>query len=167
MGVHHIQSCECSGLHPLGETGWKLASFRVAQQADDLLVVRHPDGSTEYQSGLGDIQFAQNVILGKSNGKVTIGKGWQAQFGEILYLRGGTGESPGQSYATSGYSICLAGVMRVLGTVSPALVKDSWAGFLADHFDLQYHSSGYEDPSSSIDGIRWAARNLVVKGFGP
>ena len=148
-----------------GSSGWKLASFRLAHQADDLLIVRNPDGNSDYQSGLGDIQFVDNVILGKPNGKATVRKGWQVQVAEFLYLRGGSVDGPGLAYSTSGYSICLGGFLNFLGLVSPSLGKDSWVGFVGAHFDLQYHSSKYSDTSSPVDGTSSAALNLVVKGF--
>jgi hypothetical protein len=149
-----------------GSSEWKLVSFRLARQADDLLIVRHPDGSFDYQSGLGDIQFVDNVILGKGNSKATVRRGWQIQVAEFLYLRGGTVEGPGLAYSTSGYSICLGGVLNLLGLVGPSLGKDSWAGFVREHFDLQYHSSKYDATTSPVGGTSSAALNLVVKGIG-
>jgi hypothetical protein len=148
-----------------GSSEWKLASFRLAHQADDLLIVRHPDGSSEYQSGLGDIQFVDNVILGKANSKATVRKGWQVQVAEFLYLRGGSVDGPGLAYSTSGFSICLGGFLKFLGLVSPSLEKASWVDFMGKHFDLQYHSSKYSDTTSPINGTSSAALNLVVKGF--
>ena len=148
-----------------GSSEWKLASFRLAHQADDLLIVRHPDGSSEYQSGLGDIQFVDNVILGKANSKATVRKGWQVQVAEFLYLRGGSVDGHGLAYSTSGFSICLGGFLKFLGLVSPSLEKASWVDFMGKHFDLQYHSSKYSDTTSPINGTSSAALNLVVKGF--
>lgn len=154
------------GLHSTaGSSHWKLASFRLARQADDLLVVRKPDGSFDYQSGLGDIQFVDNVILGKLNPRAAIRKGWQLQVAEVFYLRRGSSDNQGLAYSTSGYSICLAGFLKLLGTVSPELGKDSWIGFAAEHFDLQYHSSKYEGTGSPILGTTFASLNLVVRGF--
>jgi hypothetical protein len=128
--------------------------------------VRHPDGSFDYQSGLGDIQFVDNVILGKTNSKATVRKGWQVQVAEFLYLRGGTVEGPGLAYSTSGYSICLGGILNLLGLVNPSSEKDSWVSFVGDHFDLQYHSNKYDETISPVGGTTSAALNLVVKGFG-
>jgi hypothetical protein len=87
------------------------------------------------------------------------------QVAEFLYLRGGSVEGPGLAYSTSGYSICLGGVLHLLALVSPSLGKDSWVGFLGEHFDLQYHSSKYDETTSPIGGTTSAALNLVVKGF--
>jgi len=149
-----------------GKSDWKLVSFRLARQADDILVVRHEDGTFEYQSGLGDIGFWDNVVLGKENNKVTMRRGWQVQVAEVLYLRGGTVESPGLSYATSGYSICLGGLMKLIGLITTGPVADeSWVGFVADHFDLQFHTATYDETHSPIAGTRSQSLNLVVKGF--
>ena len=54
-----------------GNTEWQLASFRLVRQADDLLVTRQSDGTFTYQSGLGDVQFWDNVVLGKHNALIT------------------------------------------------------------------------------------------------
>jgi len=148
-----------------GSSELKLASVRLARQADDLLIVRYPDGSFKYQSGLGDIQFVDNVILGKINEKATVRKGWQVQVAEFLYIRGGSVDGPGLAYATSGYSIGVAGLVKLLGLVSPSLRKESWVEFVGKHLDLQYHSSSYSSTTSPISGTHSAALNLVVKDF--
>jgi hypothetical protein len=144
---------------------WKLISFRLARQADDVLVVRYPDGSSDYQTGLGDIDFVDNVILGKTNPKASVRKGWQVQVADVIYLRGGSVVGPGLAYSTSGYSICLGGLMRLLQAAMPGLEKDSWVVFMGEHFDLQYHSSKYDGTTSPIRGTTFASLNLVVKGF--
>jgi len=148
-----------------GPSEWKLASFRLARQADDLLIVRYASGSSNYQSGLGDLKFVDNVILGKANDKATLRKGWQVGVAEFLYIRGGSVNGPGLVYSTSGYSICLGGLLTLVGFVSPSLGKESWLGFVGDHFDIQYHSCEYGSTTSPISGTSSAALNLVVKGF--
>ncbi len=143
---------------------WKIISFRLARQADDLLVSRHPDGTFEYQSGLGDIEFWQNVVLGQDNARITMREGWQIQAAEIIYLRGGSVESPGLSYATSGYSICLGGLLKLIGLLAQSS-DESWVGFAADHFDVQFHRASYGETESPISGTSTQSLNLVVKGF--
>ena len=149
-----------------GASDWKIASFRMARQADDLLVSRHPDGTIEYQSGLGDIEFWQNVFLGHDNAMVTMRGGWQIQVGEMLYLRGGSVESTGLSYTTSGYSICLGGLLKLIGLFTPD-ANASWVGFAADHFDLQFHRASYGETASPVSGTSTQSLNLVVKDLLP
>jgi hypothetical protein len=129
---------EAGVLGKSGASDWKIISFRLARQADDLLVSRNPDGTIEYQSGLGDIEFWQNVVLGQENVKIMMRGGWQIQVAEILSLRGGSVESTGLSYATSGYSICLGGLLKLIGLLA-AEPNESWTAFASDHFDLQFH----------------------------
>ncbi len=149
-----------------GTSDWKLASFRLARQADDLLVSRHPDGTIEYQSGLGDIDFWQNVVIGQDNAQIMMRGGWQIQVAEILYLRGGSVESTGLSYTTSGYSICLGGLLKLIGLLAQDS-NESWIGFVAGHFDLQFHRASYGETSSPISGTSTQSLNLLVKGFSP
>jgi hypothetical protein len=148
-----------------GKTEWQLASFKLVHHVDDLLVIRHDNGSFDYQSGLGDIRFWDNVVLGKFNSKVKMRRGWQVQVAEVLCLRGGSVESPGLSYTTSGYSICLGGLTRLMSLITTGPVADeSWMGFVADHFDLQFHTATYDQTHSPIAGTRSQSLNLVVKG---
>lgn len=149
-----------------GNSDWKLVSFRLARQADDILVVRYEDGTFEYQSGLGDIGFSDNVVLGHTNDKVTMRRGWQVEVAEVLCLRGGSVESPKRSYTTSGYSISLGGLMKLVNLiVAGPGAQESWIGFVADHCDLQFHTATYDQTHSPIAGTRSQSLNLVVKGF--
>jgi hypothetical protein len=149
-----------------GESDWKIASFGLLRQGDDLLVTRNPDGTFEYQSGLGDMRFWNDVVLGNQNSKITMRRGWQLQVAEILYLRGGSVESPGLSYTTSGYSACLGGLLKLVGLLTPGTEsEESWVAFVAHHFDLQFHASTYSETTSPISGTTSQSLNLVVKGF--
>ena len=150
-----------------GKTDWQLASFRLVHQADDLLVTRNSDGTFNYQSGLGDIQFWNDVVLGKCNPLVTSRRGWQLQVGEFFSWREGSVATPGYSPATtSGYSICLGGLLKFINAISQSPDADgSWLAFAKEHFDLQFHSAKYT-PASSAEGSTTAqSLNLVVKGF--
>jgi hypothetical protein len=150
-----------------GGTEWQLASFRLVRQVDDLLVTRNIDGSFDYKSGLGDIQFWDNVVLGKHTESVTLRRGWQVQVGEFFSWREGSVESPGRSpYTTSGYSICLAGVLRCVHGVSQSLIPNgSWLEFAMGHFDLQFHSAKYDQPTPAEGRATASSLNLVVRGF--
>jgi hypothetical protein len=95
-------------------------------------------------------------------------RGWQIQVAEILYLRGGSVESTGLSYATSGYSICLGGLLKLIGLITPGSAsEESWMTFVADHFDVQFHRASYGETSSPISGTSLQSLSLVVKGFSP
>jgi hypothetical protein len=148
-----------------GTRDWKMFSFSLARQAQDLLVVRHIDGTSEYEGGLGEIRFGENLLLGRVTGRVAVRKGWQIGVAELLYLRGGSvwGEL-GSDYATSGYSLCFAGLIRFLEFASADLAATPWIEFLGDHFDLQYHSATYGAPGYWWDGATYNGVNLVIHG---
>lgn len=142
----------------------KLVTFSLIRQADDLLVSRSSGTNFSYQTGLGDINVMNNVILGKSNVNVNIRKGWQFQVAEALYIRGGSVDGPGLAYSTSGFSVCLRGVIRLLTFWSPPATQSLVEGVI-EHFDLRYHSSTYSSFNSPIDGTTTKALNFVVDGF--
>ena len=136
----------------------------LIRQADDLLVSRYSASQFSYQSGLGDINFVDNVLAGKSNANVNIRKGWQIQVAEALYIREGSVEGPGLAYSTSGYSVCVRGFIRLLSYLSPPTTQ-TWIDNVIGHFDLRYHSSTYSSTGSPITGTTTAAVNLVLDGF--
>lgn len=142
----------------------KLATVTLIRQADDLLILRNPGPNFSYQSGLGDIDFVDNVLFGKSNPNVSIRKGWQMQVAEALYIRGGSVEGPGLSYSTSGYSVCVRGFLRLMGLWAPPAAQ-SWIDEVTEHFDIRYHSSTYSSTGSPITGTTTTAINLVLDGF--
>lgn len=142
----------------------KLATFTLIRQADDLLVSRYSSSNYSYKSGLGDIDFIDNVLFGKSNANASVRKGWQLQVAEALYIRGGSVEGPGLAYTTSGYSVSARGFVRLIGFWAPPAVQ-SWIDDLTKHFDIRYHSSTYISIGSPITGTTTTAINLVVDGF--
>jgi len=125
---------------------WEILSAAWSREAEDILVTRNEAGQWEYQSGLGDIQFGNNVIQGEKTANVSLRSGWQVQVGEIFTYRSGSVRTY-IDYETAGYTIQLAGILKgiteLLESTPPA-----WLGFARDHVDIQYHSARYEQQSS-------------------
>jgi len=143
---------------------WKVVSFTWARQAEDVLVKRYPNGSFKYQGWLGEIEPFKNIFFGKSEGKVTVRRGWQLQVAEILVVRGGSFSGPGYLIAeTNGYTIALNGLFKLLEAVSPSSVSGTWIKFLSEHVDLQFHSSNYGESPSPISGTSFKGLNLVIR----
>ncbi len=151
---------------------WDLFSFVWAREAEDLLIsekeIISPAGSTsyeyDYKSGIGDIEPIDNLILGRSYGKVDLHKGWQVQLADFLYIRGGKFEGIGYSYSTFGTSIELNGLLKLLAAFDMLDIKHGTFGFLVDHFNLQYHFSEYTNSvNAGMDGTTFKAINLVIK----
>jgi hypothetical protein len=146
-----------------GDHPWKVLTFTLAREAEDLLIVRKPDGTFEYQSGLGDISFFKHVIQGKldNNERPDLHKGWQLEFGEVVYLRGGSfAESPNfgnRNYTTGGYGIRLGGVFKLLAAIDSEVRANSALSFLADHIDMVYDHAEYSTTGplgyTKFDGV--------------
>lgn len=144
------------------DSRWRLVSFTLAREAEDLLIVRKSDGSFTYQTGMGDLSFIENVIEGKLNAKATVRKGWQVQAGEFLFVREGRVSMPGLRYSTRGFGIHLNGLFKLLDIALPE-AQEGWIRHVADHFDLQLSTSSYGDTTSPIDGTTFTQLTVVVK----
>jgi hypothetical protein len=121
--------------------GWELLSAAWSREAEDLLVVRESDGTWEYQSGIGDIQFATNVVQGDLTKNVSLRSGWQIQVAELFTYRNGAikvDPSRGPSYNTWGYTVRLAGLLKGVSEIAGSTTPE-WIAFLRDHVDVQYH----------------------------
>ena len=156
---------------------WELFSFTLAREAEDLLVERFPAPTDsfgnaiasppppQYVDGNGAIQFVKNVVLGEGNGRVTLRKGWQLNFGELFFLRGGSVTGRGVEYTTSGFGVHLGGVLKLLDNLSPAFSSTPFMGFVVSHIDIRYDhaSSDYNDPYNPNNGVTFNALSVVVK----
>jgi hypothetical protein len=139
--------------------GWELVGATWSREGEDLLVVRHNDGTWEYQSGFGDLDFGSNVVAGHSSGNVGLRTGWQLQLGEFFTYRQGTYTQRYVDYEMSGMTFQLSGVLKA---VTLAFGRDvpSWLPFARDHVDVLYHQSEYD--GGSLDDTQFKALTLVI-----
>lgn len=154
---------------------WELLSLTVARQAEDFLVnyatFSQPapfpgyGSGYVYQSGFGDLQLLDNLILGRSNGTVTLIKGWQVGIGELLYVRGGAHYPPGQySYTTFGGTIKLNGLLKLLAAYHLADFNYGALAFLFNHLNVEYDYCMYTNTSdAAMSGATFQDLNLVIK----
>jgi hypothetical protein len=148
-----------------GNANWRLISFSLVHQAEDVLVHGLTDTTFEYKAGLGDLRFGDNVLVGRATGAVLVRKGWELGAAEFLYIRGGSVIGNRYDYSTSGYSVCLGGLVRLLEAASPEIAGTSWLAFIGDHLDLQYQSASYSSSVSPLNGTTFKELNLIVRGF--
>lgn len=142
---------------------WKPLSFMIAHEAEDVLVTRRPDGTWDYQTGLGDISFVDNILLGKGSPNVWLRRGWQFQVCGIVYLRGGSVDGPGLRYDTKGYTLSLGGVFKTIMILSPQMRETGWFRILADLLDIQYASADYSGSVSTMNGTSFRGATLVLR----
>ncbi len=147
-------------------TRWKILTFTIAREADDLLVTYYPDGTFEYQDGLGDISFLTNVIGGKADADgVNSRKGWQLNLAEFVMVRHGSySELPEQgnrNYSTSGYSLHLAGLVKLVEALAPGSTSGGITSFVRDHIDIAFDHAYYS--GGTLDGTSFDALTLAFR----
>ena len=152
------------------EHEWELTSFTFGREVEDILFNRIPAiidpitnvmvtrPSFDYLSGFGHIEFLKNVILGERTGNVTIRKGWQLSLGELVYLRGGSTNEADQELSSKGLGVRLAGLLKLLETLTPRAMSASHLDFILDHFDIRFDhssvsSSRFPTHDASYDGL--------------
>lgn len=120
-------------------------SFNWTIEANDNLIDMNyltPWPTWEYQSGLGDINFFKELILGKTNQKTEKLKGWQVNFSEMFSIYGGRFEEDyyngGRKFNTSGWSIRTLGLIKLLKAVKPEILNKGVLGYILTHFDFRY-----------------------------
>ena len=148
-----------------GNAHWRMISLALARQAEEILVNRHPDGSFDYKGGIGDLSIGDNILAGRAAGSIIARKGWQIGAAELFYLRGGSVRTNGDEYSTSGYSLCLAGLIRGIEFFVPETAGIAWLAFIGDRVDLQFHWSSYDSPSSLWGGTTFSELNLLIRGL--
>lgn len=145
---------------------WNLFSIEWGNQAEDMLVNRFPDGRWEYKSGVGDISFFKNLVLGKSNMDVYKMKGWQFNLFDLFYIRNGSYEDHiGKvMFKTEGLGIRAAGFLKMLTYFDFSLGDNNLIQFLMDHVDVQYNQSEWDvGVGHPVDGIKYRGISLLLK----
>ncbi len=139
---------------------WSLLSITWAREAEGLLIAEN----YTYKSGNGDLQPFDNLILGKSDGNVSLRKGWQVQIADFFFIRGGNAEEIGYAFNTFGMSFQMSGLIKTLAAINIVDINNGSLAFVLDHIDLQYHYSEYTNSDdAAMDGTTFKALNLVIK----
>ncbi|HXF99342.1 MAG TPA: hypothetical protein VNL69_01095 [Bacteroidota bacterium] len=149
---------------------WRMLTFTLAREAEDLLVTRKPTGGYGFQSGLGDISFFKHVVRGKLDGddRPDLHKGWQIGLGEFVYVRGGSfSESPNfgnRNYSTSGFGVRMSGLFKMLAAASAVETDDDILSILLHHVDVVYDHAAYKaEKDHPLDGVEFNALTLVIR----
>jgi len=143
-----------------GETDVNIFDLAFTVDAWDILIERDTSGKTEYQSGLGDIDFGKHVIQIKGDDKVVSHAGLQISLLETLVIRNGHFNGRGfHERKTNGIEIRAKGLLKLLDKFT----SDPTMKFIADHFDVRYYNTNYFADDlfdTKITGIA-----LVINGF--
>jgi hypothetical protein len=144
---------------------WNFGTVRWTRQGEDLLVTRKTDGSFEYRSGLGDMNFVDDVLLGKENPKIAQKTGWEMELWEVVAFRGGNYRwAFGTERGTSGFGIRLAGIVKAIHLIAEPKNTEGWMMFLVDHVVLQYDTGTYENTNPGGKESTYSEITLMLKG---
>jgi len=135
-----------AGLHyHQNSTAFDLVHYSWAREMDDLLIEREPSGNWKYLSGLNDINFWDNVILGKANSNAIMHQGWQIGLADVIFIRRGHYEDiEGKvTFDTKGYGINMTQPFRLAAALLNYKWDKTWLNILLN-IDVEYHQSAWD-----------------------
>jgi hypothetical protein len=155
------------------------AAFRWSREANDILVSWAPtrfDSTGEiiswphwtYRTGLGDIAYFNDVILGRDNTEIIRKSGWEVSMFEILCVRGGrffeADHIGGRQFSTSGFSIRSGGIGKLLKAYYSIVDVPNSVWYLIHHLDIRYSYSKIttDERSHPLDNTKFHAVNLLL-----
>ena len=120
-----------------------IIKFQYGLSASDLLPIPRDTINTtiKYQSGFGDIDFFQNVILNKESDLVTVHRGFEIAFLDIFSYRIGKSiDVDGNiNLDTKGYGIKTKGIFNLLSVMTESPIFNN----LSRYINVQYNYSKY------------------------
>jgi hypothetical protein len=147
------------------EMEWQPVSIKFTREISDLLISRGQEW--EYQSHFGDINFFNEVILGKTGGLTEKRTGLEFNLLEIACIRfGKLDDNVGERVVnTRGYSFSLAGCFKLFKVLDYEISPSSRVvNFLVDKLDirLNYSSWNTKDASSPLNDSRYFGISLFI-----
>ncbi len=124
---------------------FEVLHFRWAREAEDLLINRQDSGDWEYTSGLQDIKFWDNVILGKANENAVMHRGYQIGLADVVFIRRGHYENiEGRvTFNASGFGVNFIQPLRIIATFLDYKQDNLWLNILLN-LDVEYHQSAWD-----------------------
>ena len=157
-------SLELGAVSHLSGREWKMVSFTLARQSEDVLVSRSATGAIEYGSGIGGISPFKNLVLSQRSDGADLRKGFQLSVLELFYYRSGSADGPDVTPAsTSGIGFRLYGVWHILRALDRSIGQDGIFGFLMDHVDVSYNTSEYSHPGSPVDKTKFSGLSVILR----
>ncbi len=148
---------------------WVPLSFKWTVEANDLMVQTDNNGISSYQTGLGDINFFREVILGKTNKETDKLKGWELNLGEFIYLYGGRfKEDPDRgdrNFASGGYAISISGLFKTLAVTKPEMFENNVMSYFLNHVGLKFNHSHVNSTDSVLNNTQYYSLNLSFNNW--
>jgi hypothetical protein len=163
-------------------------SFKWTIEANDLFVTRFPEvidsvldpntqliipvvrqpSSWEYQNGIGDIDFMNEVIFGISNANTIKKKGWEVNVLEFISVRGGRFEEAknrgNRRFNTIGFGLQYAGLAKIVRSLSPDFSSSGFGNFFLNHVDIAFSHSDLiaDEGMSPLAGTTFNSVNVSL-----
>ncbi|MFC2088875.1 hypothetical protein ACFLSX_04675 [Calditrichota bacterium] len=136
--------------------------FEYSNEARDFLINREA-GKIEYQDLMGDIDFFDNVIAGKSSENVDIFHGWRLRIVDTFQYSIGRIESNGyfEFKESTGILVSSKGLLIWLS----GNIEDNTLKYIADHFIFEYAWSKYNSDNEYYDNTEYKGIQLKLFGF--
>lgn len=162
-GINIAAGLKCTNTnHP-----FNILSFRWAQEANDLLVDRVGE-NIKYSSGFKDIDFIENVLLGKSNAKIITNSGWELAVAEIFYWRKGDYQDnvAKLKFDTDGWGINFMQPIRLFLDFKNFKIENGIFRSFIDNLDVEFHRSKLSVPEGHpLDNTKFNGLSLKLKNI--
>jgi len=150
---------------------WIPLSFKWTIEANDLLINTDSSGRSTYQSGLGDINFFREVILGKTNKETEKLKGWELNLGETIYIYGGSliegPEAGNNNFTSGGYAVSISGLLKTLAVIRPEMFEGNFMKYVLNHIGLKFNQSNITtiDKTSPLNNTDYYSLNITFNNW--
>jgi hypothetical protein len=126
-------------------TEFDIFHIRLSREMDDMLIKREDSGEWEYLSGLNDIKFWDNVILGKKNDSAIKHQGYQIGLADVAFFRRGRyNDIEGKvKFESRGYGVNFTQPLRILASLLDYQRDKTWLNILLS-IDVEYHESHWD-----------------------
>lgn len=142
------------------KSGRELIAYRGGRAAGDLLVE-----DSKYQTGLGDINIIDHVLLSKNKSKVELKRGHELEFLDFLALRYGKNiyEDGGFDTQLWGFGLKSDGLLKFLSHCTENNISDILPTFIA----IEYNYSQWNEDTDghSRDDIEFWDLTLRIKNL--
>ena len=145
---------------------WPLVEWKHSRSASDILIDTEVTRNKHiaYQSGIGDINFIENVWKNEPDSLLTVHKGSEWTFLGVYSIRFGkmVDVSDRINLSTTGRGFRLKGILIALSYFlqEPAFRK------LSNYFDVQYNVATYDESASHpLDDTRFESVTLFIKNI--
>ena len=134
----------------------------------NIIRINDVQANWQYQSGLGDIKFLDEVILGKGNAQTMKAKGWEVNFLELFFLRGGRFEEDptlgDQRFSTTGWGLRLSGLIKCLRILNVTPDDKTIPGLILNHIDFRNDHSSWttDDPKNPLNGTKFNSSMFYI-----